>query len=74
MTKSELDTLDSCFLAPLALFLNQYFGTIFSERKLLWICWVSERKIVKITTLRVKSTIEPQVFAFANFFSRQKRL
>ena len=25
-------------------------------------------------TLRVKSTIEPQVFAFANFFSRQKRL
>jgi len=40
MTKSELDTLDSCFLAPLALFLNQYFGTIFSERKLLWICWI----------------------------------
>ena len=40
MTKSELDTLDSVFLAPLALSLNQYFGTIFSERKLLWICMV----------------------------------
>ena len=40
MTKSELDTLDSVFLAPLALFVNQYFGTIFSERKLLWICMV----------------------------------
>jgi len=40
MTKSELDTLDSVFLAPLALFLNQYFGTIFSERKLLWICMI----------------------------------
>merc|ERR1712241_696067 len=40
MTKSELDTLDSAYLAPLALFLNQYFGTIFSERKLLWICWI----------------------------------
>jgi len=40
MTKSELDTLDSVFLAPLVLILNQKFGTIFSERKLLWICWI----------------------------------
>ena len=39
--KSEFDTLDSSYLAPAALFANQYFGTIFSERKLLWLCWVS---------------------------------
>jgi phosphatidylglycerophosphate synthase len=40
MTKSEFDTLDSSYLAPVALFANQYFNTIFSERKLLWLCWI----------------------------------
>jgi len=38
MTKSELDTFDSVFLAPLILFVNQYLGTKFSESRLLWIC------------------------------------
>merc|ERR1712012_1285379 len=38
MTKSELDTFDSVFLAPLILFVNQYLGTEFSESRLLWIC------------------------------------
>ena len=40
MTKSELDTFDSVFLAPLILFVNQYLGTKFSESRLLWICLV----------------------------------
>ena len=40
MTKSELDTLDSVFLAPLILFVNQYLGTKFSESRLLWISLV----------------------------------
>ena len=44
MTKSELDIFDSVFLAPLALFLNQFFGTTFSEAKILWLCWVRQFK------------------------------
>ena len=40
MTKSELDILDTSFLAPFFLAVNQYTGT-FSEIKCLWICWVS---------------------------------
>jgi len=39
MTKSELDILDTSFLAPFFLAVNQYTGT-FSEIKCLWICWI----------------------------------
>merc|ERR1712001_333537 len=40
MTKSELDTLDSCFLAPVCLIVNQAMGTIFPEVKILWACFI----------------------------------
>ena len=41
MTKSELDSLDSIFLAPVCLIVNQAMGTIFPEVKILWACFVS---------------------------------
>jgi len=40
MTKSELDSLDSIFLAPVCLIVNQAMGTIFPEVKILWACFI----------------------------------
>ncbi|KFM82415.1 Choline/ethanolaminephosphotransferase 1, partial [Stegodyphus mimosarum] len=40
MTKSEVDYLDSVFLGPGMLFLNQYFDTFFNEYIVLWLCFV----------------------------------
>lgn len=36
MTKSEMQRSDSAFVAPLLLFINQYFNSFFSEHFLLW--------------------------------------
>ncbi|CAG2100234.1 unnamed protein product [Medioppia subpectinata] len=40
MSKSEITKLDSVFIGPLLLFLNQYFNTIIDEYVLLWIALV----------------------------------
>ncbi|GFY70700.1 hypothetical protein TNIN_274251 [Trichonephila inaurata madagascariensis] len=40
MTKSEVDYLDSIFIGPGMLFLNQYFDTFFNEYIVLWLCFV----------------------------------
>ncbi|CAG2183829.1 unnamed protein product, partial [Oppiella nova] len=40
MSKSEITKLDSVFIGPLLLFLNQYFNTIIDEYILLWVALV----------------------------------
>ncbi len=42
MTKSPMDLLDTVFIGPGLLFLNQYFDTPLPESLLLWIAMVSE--------------------------------
>ena len=41
MCKSEIHLRDSSLLAPLLLFLNQYFNTVIQEYYLLWVACVS---------------------------------
>ncbi|XP_055941537.1 cholinephosphotransferase 1-like isoform X1 [Argiope bruennichi] len=40
MTKSEVEYLDSIFVGPGMLFLNQYFNTFFNEYIVLWLCLI----------------------------------
>lgn len=40
MSKSEISKLDSVFIGPLLLFLNQYFNTFLNEYMLLWVALV----------------------------------
>jgi len=40
MSKSEISKLDSVFIGPLLLFLNQYFNTFINEYVLLWIALI----------------------------------
>ena len=42
MTKSAMDLLDTAFIGPGLLFLNQYFDTPLPEHLLLWIALVRE--------------------------------
>ena len=53
MTKSELESFDPIFLAPLCLFVNQIglLGTTFSEVRILWVCWVSYYLLHKLDSL-----------------------
>ena len=41
MTKSEMELLDSSFLGPGLLVVNQYFNTVIDEYYVLWACFVS---------------------------------
>lgn len=41
MTKSEMGFMDSSYIGPGLLFLNQYFNTILNEYIVLWMCFVS---------------------------------
>jgi hypothetical protein len=41
MTRSEMEYLDTILIAPLLLFLNQYFNTFLDEHIVLWIALVS---------------------------------
>lgn len=40
MTKSEMQYLDSSFIGPFLLFLNQYFNTFLNEKFVLWLALV----------------------------------
>ena len=67
MTKSELDTLDSVFLAPLILFVNQYLGTKFSESRLLWISLVSLKVKFQTESVYVSLSFFLKFAAFRDF-------
>jgi len=41
MSRTEMAMLDTTFIGPGLLFLNQYFDTFFNELVVLWICFVS---------------------------------
>jgi len=41
MSRTEMTMLDTTFIGPGLLFLNQYFDTFFNELVVLWICFVS---------------------------------
>ena len=56
MCKSEIYNKDPALLAPLALFLNQYFNTFFPEDWLLLIAMVTY-SYVQLTTTSVLLTI-----------------
>jgi len=42
MCRGEMSSFDSCFVGPLLIVANQYFGVVVSEYCVLWLCFVSD--------------------------------
>ena len=60
MTKSEMELLDSSFLGPGLLVVNQYFNTVIDEYYVLWACFVSTKKVHIPQQWQSVFTVEPR--------------
>lgn len=75
MTKSEMQYLDSSFIGPFLLFLNQYFNTFLNEKFVLWIALVSIFYLDHLKQIKTNFIFSPsllKIFYYKNYSSQIK--